>query len=192
MDSPVKIAVIGAGSVGFTRKLLRDILAVPEFADTEFRFMDISPENLEMSSNLCTKIIADSNLPATVVPTSSQREAIKGADYVLCVVRVGGLTAFAHDVDVREAACHRPQEERLAPHRLRQNDRPVRAHQPQDQAREPTAGSDVEQSQVGSPTLVSQRHISCLLTHLSFLLFHVLLFLSAARRDYLCHMSSLP
>ena len=65
----LKIAVIGAGSVGFTRKLLRDILAVPEFADTEFRFMDISPENLEMSTNLCRKIVADSGLPATVAPT---------------------------------------------------------------------------------------------------------------------------
>jgi alpha-galactosidase len=96
----LKIAVIGAGSVGFTRKLLRDILAVPEFVDTEFRFMDISPENLEMSSNLCIKIIADSSLPATVIPTSSQRAAIEGADYVLCVVRVGGLEAFAHDVEI--------------------------------------------------------------------------------------------
>ena len=96
----LKIAVIGAGSVGFTRKLLRDILAVPEFVDTEFRFMDISPENLDMSTNLCAKIIADSNLPATVLPTTNQREAIAGADYVLCVARVGGLEAFAHDVEI--------------------------------------------------------------------------------------------
>jgi alpha-galactosidase len=96
----LKIAVIGAGSVGFTRKLLRDILAVPEFADTEFRFMDISQANLEMSTNLCLKIVADSGLPATVIPTPDQREAIRGADYVLCVVRVGGLTAFAHDIEI--------------------------------------------------------------------------------------------
>ena len=27
---PIKIAVIGAGSIGFTRRLMRDILSVPE------------------------------------------------------------------------------------------------------------------------------------------------------------------
>ena len=30
----VKVAVIGAGSIGFTRKLMADILCVPELADT--------------------------------------------------------------------------------------------------------------------------------------------------------------
>ena len=29
---PLKIAMIGAGSIGFTRRLLRDILAVPELS----------------------------------------------------------------------------------------------------------------------------------------------------------------
>ena len=38
----MKIAMIGAGSLTFTNRLLGDILAVPEFAETEFRFMDIS------------------------------------------------------------------------------------------------------------------------------------------------------
>ena len=96
----IRIAMIGAGSVGFTRKLLMDVLAVPELRDTEFRFMDISEENLEMVTNLCRKMIADNDLPATIVPTTSQREAIAGADYVMSVVRVGGLEAFGHDVEI--------------------------------------------------------------------------------------------
>ena len=33
---PIKIAMIGAGSVGFTRALTKDILAVPELVNTEF------------------------------------------------------------------------------------------------------------------------------------------------------------
>ena len=32
----LKIAIVGAGSIGFTRKLLQDFLLVPEFRDTEF------------------------------------------------------------------------------------------------------------------------------------------------------------
>ncbi len=96
----IKITMIGAGSIGFTRKLVQDLLAVSEFADTEFRFMDISQENLEMVTNLCRRMIADNGLPATIHPTMNRREAIRGADYVISVVRVGGLEAFAHDVEI--------------------------------------------------------------------------------------------
>ena len=38
----VKIAMIGAGSIGFTRRLMQDFLCVPELRDVEFRFQDIS------------------------------------------------------------------------------------------------------------------------------------------------------
>ena len=65
----IRVAMIGAGSVGFTRRLLMDILAVPEFRDTEFRLMDISEENLEMATNLCRKMVEDNNLPAKVIGT---------------------------------------------------------------------------------------------------------------------------
>ena len=34
----LKIAMIGAGSIGFTRTLMHDIVAVPELADTTFAF----------------------------------------------------------------------------------------------------------------------------------------------------------
>ena len=96
----VKIAMIGAGSVGFTRKLLMDVLAVEALRDAEFRFMDIDAENLEMATHLCRKLIADNHLPARVEPTMDRRQALEGADYVLSTVRVGGLAAFAHDIEI--------------------------------------------------------------------------------------------
>ncbi len=96
----LKIAMIGAGSVGFTRRLLMDILAVEELQDTEFRFMDIHEENLRMATDLCRKMIADNGLPAKVQPTMHRREAVSGADYVFCMARVGGLEAFAHDIEI--------------------------------------------------------------------------------------------
>ena len=95
-----KVAMIGAGSIGFTRRLMMDVLAVPELRDTEFRFMDISEENLEMTANLCRKMIQDNDLPSRVIATTDQKEALRGADYVLSTVRVGGLEAFAHDIEI--------------------------------------------------------------------------------------------
>ena len=53
----IKIAMIGAGSIGFTRKLMHDILAVPELADTTFAMMDISEHNLDMVEQLCVRDI---------------------------------------------------------------------------------------------------------------------------------------
>lgn len=50
--------MIGAGSIGFTRRLLRDILTVPELRDTAFAFTDISRRNLEMVAALCRREIA--------------------------------------------------------------------------------------------------------------------------------------
>ena len=48
-----KVAFIGAGSIGFTRRLLSDILTVPELRDIEVAFTDINEENLRMVTQLC-------------------------------------------------------------------------------------------------------------------------------------------
>ena len=97
---PIKVAFIGAGSVGFTRTLLRDILTVPEFADTQFAFTDISRRNLDMVRQLCEKDIRANNLPATISATPDRRRALAGADYVINCTRIGGLPAFATDIDI--------------------------------------------------------------------------------------------
>ena len=96
----LKVAMIGAGSIGFTRRLMHDLLAVPEFADTTFAFMDISERNLGMVSQLCWRDIEANQLPARIESTLSQREAITDADYVICMIRQGGLEAFKLDVEI--------------------------------------------------------------------------------------------
>ena len=96
----IKVAFIGAGSVGFTRRLVRDILAVPELQDTQFSLMDISKRNLEMVYKLCEKDIRFNNLPATLTGTTDRRAAVADADYVINCTRIGGLEAFALDIDI--------------------------------------------------------------------------------------------
>ena len=96
----LKIAMIGAGSVGFTRGLLRDILSVPELSDTQFAFHDLSDHNMDMVTQLCRRDIEANGLAATVTPTTDRRAALEGADYVLCMIRQGGLEAFQSDIDI--------------------------------------------------------------------------------------------
>jgi alpha-galactosidase len=96
----IKIAMIGAGSIGFTRRLMQDILAVPELGDTHFALTDISPRNLDMVAQLCRRDVQANQLPATVDGTTDRRAAITAADYVICTIRQGGLEAFATDIDI--------------------------------------------------------------------------------------------
>ncbi|MBS3734725.1 MAG: alpha-glucosidase/alpha-galactosidase [Phycisphaerae bacterium] len=96
----IKVAFIGAGSVGFTRRLMRDILAVPELSDTQFAFTDISKRNLDMVTRLCRKDIRNNDLPADIQATTDRRRALDGADYVVNCTRIGGLEAFRGDIDI--------------------------------------------------------------------------------------------
>ena len=96
----MKIAFIGAGSVGFTRKLVRDILKVEKFRDVEFALHDINQKNLEMVGQLLTKDIEANNLPAKVSLSMDRRVALSGARYVVNCVRVGGLEAFREDIEI--------------------------------------------------------------------------------------------
>ena len=95
-----KIAIIGAGSVGFTKTLVSDLLCVPEFASCEFALTDLNPHNLDMIKQIIEKIVAVNNLPAKVTATTDRRAAISGAKYIMSCVRVGGLEAFATDISI--------------------------------------------------------------------------------------------
>ncbi|WP_196258976.1 alpha-glucosidase/alpha-galactosidase [Pelagibacterium limicola] len=95
-----KIAIIGAGSVGFTRTLVSDVLKVPDFADIEIALTDINAHNLDMIRQIIERIVSVNNLPAKVTATTDRRAALAGARYILSCVRVGGLEAFETDINI--------------------------------------------------------------------------------------------
>ena len=97
----MKVAVIGAGSIGFTRGIVRDILSVPEFRDScEFAFTDINRRNLDMVYQLCRRDMEANGVKSKISATVNRREAVRHANYVFCVVRVGGLEGFQTDIDI--------------------------------------------------------------------------------------------
>lgn len=95
-----KVAFIGAGSIGFTRRLLSDLLTVPEFSDIEVAFTDINPDNLRMVTQLCQRDIDENGLKIRIQSTLDRREAFRSAKYVINCVRIGMLEAFATDVEI--------------------------------------------------------------------------------------------
>ncbi|MHB1484087.1 MAG: alpha-galactosidase [Saccharofermentanales bacterium] len=95
-----KVAFIGAGSIGFTRKLLSDLLSVPEFKDIEIAFTDINQRNLDMVAQLCQRDIDENGLDIKIHCTLDRREAFKDAKYVINAVRIGMLEAFQKDIEI--------------------------------------------------------------------------------------------
>ena len=96
----VKVAIVGAGSIGFTRRQVRDILSVPELADTAFAFQDISQDNLDKVAALCRRDIAHNGAAATLCADTERQPVLDGADYVINTARVGGLEGFRADVEI--------------------------------------------------------------------------------------------
>jgi alpha-galactosidase len=95
-----KIAFIGAGSFGFTRNLVRDVLTFPLLEDSTLTLMDIDPEALEFSRQAVEKIVALGEYPATVEATMDREEALKDADYVVVTILAGGLDVWRHDIEI--------------------------------------------------------------------------------------------
>lgn len=93
-----KFAFIGAGSFGFTRDLIRDILSFPALCDSTLYLMDIDKQRLDFITVAVERIIAEGKYPARVVSTMDRIEALKGADGVVCTILEGGVDVWQHDI----------------------------------------------------------------------------------------------
>jgi len=94
------ITFIGAGSFGFTRGLVRDILTFPAFVDAEIRLMDIDEERLDFIYEACFKIKNAGNYPCNIKKYSNRRKALENADGVLCTILQGGVEVFRTDIEI--------------------------------------------------------------------------------------------
>ena len=95
-----KVALIGAGSVVFTRNLCSDILLVPALQNCTISLMDIDAERLEMARALVQAIVDHRGLKAKVEATLDRQKAIKGADHVITTFQQGGLDAYKLDIEI--------------------------------------------------------------------------------------------
>jgi len=95
-----KIAFIGAGSLGFTRGLVRDVLTFPLLKDATLALMDINAERLEFAQKSVQRIVDMGKYPARVEATMDRVEALKGADAVLCTILAGGTEVWRYDIEI--------------------------------------------------------------------------------------------
>lgn len=95
-----KIALIGAGSVVFTRTLCNDLLLTPTVAGSTVVLMDVDPGRLREAHDLVQSMVERCGSTIRVKATTDQREAVADADYVITTFQVGGLDAHALDIEI--------------------------------------------------------------------------------------------
>jgi alpha-galactosidase len=96
----MRIAFIGAGSLGFTRELVRDILTFNLLKDSTLVLMDINRERLNFAQKAVQSIIDRGNYPAQVQVTLNRKKALKDADVVICAILVGNTAVWRHDIEI--------------------------------------------------------------------------------------------
>lgn len=95
-----KITFIGAGSLGFTRALVRDLLTFPAFQDATLALMDIDEERLNFAKTAVEKIIKAGNYPAKIQATLNRIEALEGADGVVCTILAQSVNVWRNDIEI--------------------------------------------------------------------------------------------
>jgi alpha-galactosidase len=95
-----KIVFIGAGSLTFTRNLVRDLLSFPALADSTIALVDLDADRLAFAHAAVDRIIRSGRYPARVEVHTERSAALPGADGVVSTILVGGLDVWRTDIEI--------------------------------------------------------------------------------------------
>ncbi|NNM84407.1 MAG: alpha-galactosidase [Phycisphaerales bacterium] len=96
----IKLAIIGAGSVVFSRNLTGDLLSYPEFRQATFCYMDIDSDRAQVAAGLCRRLALAADAKPVIQCTTNRRCALEGADVVINVVQIGGFGSTLVDFEI--------------------------------------------------------------------------------------------
>jgi alpha-galactosidase/6-phospho-beta-glucosidase family protein len=95
-----RIVIIGGGSVQWVPNLLRDIANTPSLHGAEVVIEDIDAASVPRMVELAEHIAAVRHLPLTATGTTDQRQALRGADFVVVAISTGGFVSMRHDLAI--------------------------------------------------------------------------------------------
>ena len=95
-----RIVLVGAGSVEFTRNLLGDILSSPALRDADLVLHDIDPDRLKTAERMALWTSSALGASPSITTHLDRRDALRGADFVINTIQVGGARATRVDFEV--------------------------------------------------------------------------------------------
>lgn len=86
----MKICFLGAGSTVFAKNVLGDCIMTPSLGEFEIALHDIDEKRLNESFNVISAVNRGCNGKATIGKFLDRKEALRGADFIINAVQVGG------------------------------------------------------------------------------------------------------
>jgi len=77
-----------------------DILSFPALKDSQFELVDIDSKRLDYAKEIAERIVKEGNFPTKIHVTMDRKEALKGADYVVIMILVGGIDVISKDINI--------------------------------------------------------------------------------------------
>lgn len=96
----MKITIIGAGSLGFTKRFILDILSFPELREFTLALNDIDEGRLNLITKWANTLKKQENLKIEILSSTDRKDIMENSDYIINTIRVGGLEAFELDVSI--------------------------------------------------------------------------------------------
>ena len=96
----LKLVLIGAGSTVFTQRLVADIILSGEAHLWELALVDIDPVTLDAVEKLVAKMLLAKGAAIPVTATTDRRTVLKGADFVVTTIAVGGRKGWQRDIEI--------------------------------------------------------------------------------------------
>ncbi len=98
-DGP-RIVIVGAGGWVFPLELTRDVLSFPALGSSTLVLYDINVSAAERTAGFARDLIELGGLAARVEVPGDLRAALRDADAVITVFQVGGVDAYAFDIEI--------------------------------------------------------------------------------------------
>ena len=95
-----RVALIGAGSIVFTKQFLNDMFNTPCMKGSTYVLMGPTMWKLNKMKEYADQIIEKNNIDAHIECTTDRREALKEADFVILTFQIGGVDAYQYDIDI--------------------------------------------------------------------------------------------
>ncbi len=96
----MKVAIIGAGSAAFSRRVMIDLMTIEGITPDEIALMDVAEDRLDLVQRYGQAVIDERDADTKLTVTTSNREAVTGARYIVMSIRVGGFAPRPADIDI--------------------------------------------------------------------------------------------
>ena len=95
-----KITIIGGGSSTFTPQLMQLFMKSEPLEGSTITLMDVDDRRLQTMDTLCRQLVRQAGLNLTIESTTDRRESLKGTDFVISAISVGGMDAWEDDIEI--------------------------------------------------------------------------------------------